>query len=58
MRFVGFCPSSEALAEFLEGGLPSACRRRVEAHLARCADCCASVAQASLLRAGDRAHGR
>jgi anti-sigma factor RsiW len=36
------------LAEYLEGGLPPACRQQVEEHLAGCADCCSGFAQATL----------
>ncbi|HEV8240229.1 MAG TPA: CHAT domain-containing protein [Thermoanaerobaculia bacterium] len=45
---MGGCPTSEALAEYLEGGLPPERRLRVEEHLAGCPDCCTSFAQASL----------
>ena len=42
------CPTSEALAEYLEGGLPPERRQRLEEHLAGCPDCCTSFAHASL----------
>lgn len=45
---MGDCPTSEALAEYLEGGLPPERRQRLEEHLAGCPDCCTSFAQASL----------
>jgi len=45
---MGDCPTSEALAEYLEGGLPPERRLRLEEHLAGCPDCCTSFAQASL----------
>ncbi|HXT51174.1 MAG TPA: zf-HC2 domain-containing protein, partial [Thermoanaerobaculia bacterium] len=42
------CPTTEILAEYLEGGLPPERRLRLEEHLAGCPDCCTSFAQATI----------
>ena len=42
------CPTTEILAEYLEGGLPPKRRLRLEEHLAGCADCSTSFAQATI----------
>src|ERR1044072_3265981 len=44
----GGCPTTENLAEYLEGGLPPERRLRLEEHLAGCPDCCTSFAQSTI----------
>ncbi|HXT19680.1 MAG TPA: zf-HC2 domain-containing protein, partial [Thermoanaerobaculia bacterium] len=51
------CPRAEALAEYLEGGLPPERRQRLEEHLAECADCCTAFAAASLFLVDGAAAG-
>ena len=49
------CPTADHLATYLDGGLLPPGRRRIEAHLAGCLACCATLAGAvSFLLEADR----